>query len=265
MSVISLLSDFGLKDPYVAEMKAVIFSICPDARVVDISHEIQKFNVRMGAFVLASTGPYFPEKSVHVAVVDPGVGTDRLPILVETKRSCYVGPDNGLLMLAAQKEGIVNVYHVSNSKYLLPDVSNTFHGRDIFAPVGAHLVCGVAPSEFGPVLEEYVVPDFSAPKTEGESLVGVVLHVDNFGNVISNISKTDFERAKIAEKNLLDVTVGENSLSVPFCSAYGEVEVGAALGLIGSGDFFEVSVNQGSAAEVFGAKAGDVFRVSLVM
>ena len=265
MSVISLLSDFGLKDPYVAEMKAVILSICPDARVVDISHEIQKFDVRMGAYVLASTAPYFPQKTVHVAVVDPGVGTGRLPILVETKRSCYVGPDNGLLMLAAQKEGIVRVYSISNSEYLLPDVSRTFHGRDIFAPVGAHLVCGVAPCEFGPVLDEYVVPDFSAPKTEGETLVGEVLHVDDFGNVISNISMDYFERAKIGDRNLLDVVVGGTSLSVPFCSAYGEVEVGSALGLIGSGDFFEVSVNQGRAVDVFGAKVGDVFRVSLAL
>ena len=144
-------------------------------------------------------------------------------------------------------------------------MSRTFHGRDIFAPVGAHLVCGVAPSEFGSVLKEYVVPDFSVPKREGEELIGVVLHVDDFGNVISNISREDFERAKIGDKNLLDVTVGDTTLNVPFCSVYGDVEVGSALGLMGSGDFFEVSVNQGNAAEVFGAKAGDMFRVSLVM
>ena len=265
MSVISLLSDFGLKDPYVAEMKAVILSINPTVRVVDITHEIKKFNIRMGAYVLASTAPYFPLGTVHVAVVDPGVGSDRLPIVVETRRSCYVGPDNGLLMLAAQKEEIVNVYSISNPKYLLPKVSKTFHGRDIFAPVGSHLASGVAASEFGEVLEEFVVPDFAAATKEDDVLVGEVLHVDDFGNVISNVTGEDLVGAKIAEKNVLSVSVGSQSLGVPFCSAYADVEVGAVLGLVGSGGFFEVSVNQGRAVDVFGAKVGDVFRVSLAL
>jgi S-adenosylmethionine hydrolase len=168
-------------------------------------------------------------------------------------------------MLAAQKEEVVTVYEISNPKYLLPDVSKTFHGRDIFAPVGAHLANGVAPSEFGSVLEEFVVPEFATARKEDGELVGEVLHIDDFGNVISNITREDFVDAKIGKKNLLGVTVGLRSLNVPFCSAYAEVDVGAVLGLIGSGGFFEVSVNQGSCAELFGAEVGDVFRVSLFM
>ena len=122
MSIISLLSDFGHKDPYVAEMKAVILSINPQARIIDITHEIEKFNIRMGAYILASAAPYFPPNTIHVAVVDPGVGTKRRPIIAETNRSLYVGPDNGLLMLAAHKEHITNVYQIDNPKYMLSKV-----------------------------------------------------------------------------------------------------------------------------------------------
>ncbi|PVX23581.1 MAG: hypothetical protein CW691_10170, partial [Candidatus Bathyarchaeum sp.] len=193
MSIISLLSDFGNRDPYVAEMKAVILSINPETRIVDITHEIEKFSIRMGAYVLASASPYFPKKTVHVAVVDPGVGTKRRPIIVETCRSFYVGPDNGLLMLAAQKEGIKSVYVICNPKYLLSIVSNTFHGRDIFAPSAAYLAKGIKPSDFGPAIQDYVFPEFVKPCTKNGQLVGEVLHIDDFGNIISNISAQDLD------------------------------------------------------------------------
>ena len=139
MSIISLLSDFGLKDAYVAEMKAIIITINPLVRLIDITHQIEKFSIRRAAYILASVTPYFPEKTIHLAVVDPGVGTKRRPIIVETKRGLYVGPDNGLLMLAAYKEDIINVYLIDNPKYMLSKVSKTFHGRDIFAPAAAYL------------------------------------------------------------------------------------------------------------------------------
>jgi len=126
MSIISLLSDFGNKDPYVAEMKAVILSINPQVRIIDITHEIEKFNFRMGAYVLASAAPYFPPHTIHVAVVDPGVGTKRRPIIAETSRSLYVGPDNGLLMLAAHKEHILNVYTIDNPEYMLSQCQKLF-------------------------------------------------------------------------------------------------------------------------------------------
>jgi len=137
--IVTLLTDFGLKDPYVAEMKAVILSICPEAWIVDVSHMVKKFDVRMGAFILAQAAPYFPAGTVHVAVVDPGVGTERRPIIVEAKRSFYVGPDNGVLMLSAKREGILHIYEIKNRKYMLQKISRTFHGRDVFSPVAAHL------------------------------------------------------------------------------------------------------------------------------
>ena len=264
MSIVSLLSDFGNKDPYVAEMKAVILSINPQARIVDITHEIEKFGIRMGAYVLASAVPYFPKGTVHVAVVDPGVGTERRPIIAETSRGIYVGPDNGLLMLAAHKEEIMNVYVIENPEYMLPKVSKTFHGRDIFAPAAAYLAAGIAPSKFGAVIDDYVFPEFVKPQMKQGELVGEVLCIDGFGNIISNIQAEDLERAGFHEGDSLVVVVGGKNLSVLFCSAYGEVPVGSSLALIGGGNFLEVAVNQGSASEVFGVKVGDAFRVSVV-
>ncbi len=262
MAVVTLLSDFGLKDPYVAEMKAVILSISPEARIVDITHEIEKFNIRMGAFVLASVAPYFPLNTVHVAVVDPGVGTKRRPVIVETERGFYVGPDNGLLMLAAHKEGIVKVYHIVNPKYMLSRVSRTFHGRDIFAPAAAHLAAGTSPSEFGPAIRDYVFPEFAKPQAGKGEVVGEVLHVDGFGNIISNISAEDLERAGFREGDSLLVRLGAKTLTLRFCSAYGEVPAGAALAIIGGSGFLEVAVNRGSASRTFKAKVGGSFQVS---
>ena len=134
MSLISLLTDFGLLDSFVGEMKGVILSICPDARIVDITHQVEKFDVRMGAFLLAGAASYFPAGTVHVAVVDPGVGSKRRPIVVETARAVYVGPDNGLLVPAAQREGIHHVYELTTRSFMREKVSATFHGRDVFAP-----------------------------------------------------------------------------------------------------------------------------------
>ena len=263
MSIITLLSDFGLKDPYVAGMKAVILSIHPQARIVDITHEIEKFNIRMGAFVLASATPYFPAGTIHVAVVDPGVGTKRRPITVETKRAFYAGPDNGLLMLAAQKEGITHVYHVNNPQYVLPRVSRTFHGRDIFASVAAHLAEGNSPSKFGPEIHDYLLPEFTKPHVKKGELFGEVLHIDDFGNLVSNISAEDLEKMGIREGCSLHVKLNGKMLTLKLCSAYGEVPAKTPLTIIGSSDFLEVSVNQGDASRMFKVKVGDPVYVSL--
>ena len=263
MPLITFLSDFGSKDPYVAEMKAVILSICPEAHITDISHQIEKFNIHMGAFVLASAAPYFPVGTVHVAVVDPGVGTKRRPLIVETKRCFYVGPDNGLLMLSAQKEGINHVYNISNPHYMLPTISGIFHGRDIFAPAAAYLAKGCVPSKFGPEAHDYLIPGFAKPRMRESVVFGEVLYVDDFGNVVSNISTKDLEKAGIKENCLLDVKFRKKVLKLKFCSAYGEVPIKASLVLIGSSDFLEVSINQGNASEALKVKIGDPVSVSL--
>ena len=262
MSIISLLSDFGQKDTYVAEMKAVILSINPKTIIVDISHEIAKFNIRMGAFALASAAPFFPPFTIHVGVVDPGVGTKRRPIIVETRRSLYVGPDNGLMMLAAHKEVVTDVYAIDNPKYMLSKTSNIFHGRDIFAPAAAHLSKGVKPSDFGQVVHDYIFPEFTRPYENNGELIGEVLHIDDFGNIISNISLEDLERYGIHYGDFLIIVVGSKTLKIQFCSAYGNVPVGSPLALIGSSNFLEIAVNQGNAFKVFNVKIEDAFRVS---
>ncbi|MEM3613504.1 MAG: SAM-dependent chlorinase/fluorinase [Candidatus Bathyarchaeia archaeon] len=252
---ITLTTDFGLADPYVAEIKAVILGINPSVQIVDISHQIEKFNIRMGAYILASAAPYFPEGTIHVAVVDPGVGTKRKPILVETESGFFVGPDNGVLALAAEKQGIKHVYEIANPKYMLPKVSTTFHGRDIFAPAAAHLSKGVPPSEFGPEIRRIVKPQFAKIVRKGSTLVGEIIHVDGFGNIITNFALKELECLGIRKS--LNIKIGETTCRLRLCKAYAEVEAKKPLALIGSHDFLEISVNQGSAAEMFKVKVGD--------
>jgi hypothetical protein len=258
--IITLTTDFGLKDPYVAEMKAVILSICPDADVVDVTHQVEKFDVRMGAYVLASAAPYFPGGTVHVAVVDPGVGTSRRGIIVHTRDACFVGPDNGVLGLAAGNAlGPKCVYRISNRKFMLSKVSNTFHGRDVYVPAAAYLANGKLPSEFGPMMRGMVTPGFAKVVRDKDVAVGEVIHVDDFGNVITNLSRRHLRHVQFGQT--MDVELKDTRLRFKFCRAYGEVEPKKSLALVGSHDFLEISVNQGSAAEVFGVRSGD--RVAL--
>lgn len=262
MSIISLLSDFGQKDPYVAEMKAVILSINPQTFIVDISHEINKFDINMGAYFLASVAPFFPEGTIHVGVVDPGVGTIRRPIIIETSRSFYVGPDNGVLILAAQKEKIKNVFSIKNPKYVRSKISNTFHGRDIFAPAAAHLAKGIKVTDFGNIITDYIFPDFAKPYKNKDELVGLILHIDDFGNVITNISLEDIESLGIPKDVSFKVFLGGKYLNLKFCSTYGTVPVGSPLALIGSSNFLEIAINQGSASKIFNVKLNDSFHIS---
>jgi hypothetical protein len=257
--VITLTTDFGLKDPYVAEMKAVILSICPDANIVDISHQVEKFNIRMGAHVLASASPYFPRGTVHVAVVDPGVGTKRRPLCIETKNSLLVGPDNGILILAAKAQTINHVYEITNRQLMLPLVSSTFQGRDLFAPVAAHLANRTAPSEVGPETRKLVIPEFAKVARERYKIVGEVIHIDDFGNVITNISEPDLER--VDREKEVKLRVGESGLNMSFRRTYGEAESKNPFVLVGSHGFLELSINQGNAARKLKVKIGDKFTI----
>jgi len=261
--VVTLLSDFGLKDPYVSEMKAVILSEYPQAKIIDITHQIDRFNVRMGAFQLACATPYFPKGTVHMAIVDPGVGTKRRPIVVETTRNHLVGPDNGLLILAALKEGLKHVYVIENPRFILPKVSNTFHGRDIFAPATAHLASGRAAAEFGDEISDYEVPDFAEPRLEKGVIFGEILHVDSFGNIITNIPSEYLSKLHIHENTRLKAAIGNETTVLRFCSTYGNVPIGGSLAIVGSHDFLEVSVNQGNAAKLFSVRSGEPISIGL--
>ncbi len=252
--MITLTSDFGLKDPYVAEMKGVILTINPKATLIDITHEVEKFNVRMAAFMLASAAPYFPEGTVHLAVVDPEVGTKRRAILIQSKKSFFVGPDNGILVLAAENQGIEHVCELTNHSYMLAKVSSTFHGRDIFAPATAYLAKGIQPKEFGPEIKDLTKPEFASVKKTNNTLIGEVMHIDGFGNIITNINENDVVRNRAEKVNvdLLDISVQLN-----FGKTYAETKPKEPIALIGGHGFLEIALNQGNAAEKFHAKAGD--------
>ena len=257
--IVTLTTDFGLKDPYVAEIKAVILSICQNAIIVDITHKIAKFNIRMGAYVLACAVPYFLKGSIHLVVVDPGVGTQRRPIVIQTQRSFFVGPDNGVLFLAAEKQKIVRIHELANPELMEPEVSNTFHGRDIFAPAAAHLANGINPEDFGPRISEVKRPEFSKITREKGGLVGTVLHVDGFGNIITNITKKEMEQTYVGD--IVEVELPDCEVKLKLSKAYGEVEPLEPVALVGSHDFLEIALNQGNASKKFRAKPGDRIRL----
>jgi S-adenosylmethionine hydrolase len=251
--MITLTSDFGLKDPYVAEMKGIILTMNPRAQIIDITHDIEKFNIRMGAFMLASIAPYFPEGTVHLVVVDPGVGTQRRAILIQTKTSFLVGPDNGVLILAAQSQSVEHIYQLTNPKFMQSRISNTFHGRDIFAPVAAHLDKGIQPIEFGPEITDPINPEFTEVKRRNNSLMGIVMHIDGFGNIITNINEKIVQN--FSEK--VNIKLRNVSLMLTFGKTYAQAKPKEPVLLIGSHGFAEIALNQGSAAEKFHAKTGD--------
>ena len=258
--IVTLTTDFGLRDPYVAEMKAVILSICPGAVIIDITHEVEKFNIRAGAFMLASAAPYFPKGTVHVAVVDPSVGTNRRAMLVQMREGFFVGPDNGLLMLAAEKQSIASILEVTNPKFMLPTISSTFHGRDIFAPAAAHLANGVPPCEFGPEIRDVIKPEFAKVTRSKGTLIGEVLHVDGFGNVITTISRKEMARLHAGE--WLNVELPSCKLKLRFGDVYAEAKPMEALALIGSHGYVELAMNCGNAAEKFQTKVGDKVKLA---
>lgn len=259
--IITLLSDFGLRDPYVAEMKAVILSICPTASIVDISHEIPKFNISIGAYILAKTTPYFPKGTIHVAVVDPGVGTKRRALIIETERSLYIGPDNGLLILSTQREKMKQIREIINPKYMHKQISSTFHGRDVFCPVAAHIAKEVPIADFGPKISDPEKPSFSEPIVKKRSITGEILYIDGFGNLITNIRKETLKTIGVEPGEDMVVILKTKRLSLKLSHAYGELSRNLPLSLIDSSGFLEISINQGNAAKRFTIKIGDTVQI----
>ena len=191
MSLITLTTDFGSEDWFVGVMKGVILGIAPRAAIVDITHGISPGDVFAGAFALAASCRCFPRKTVHVAVIDPGVGGGRQAIVVQTRDYYFVGPDNGVLSLALEQESIRSIRRLQNRRFFRPDISNTFHGRDIFAPVAAHLSKGVAVAALGPELNDCVRLSLHPPAFKRGRLFGEVVYVDRFGNAITNVREAD--------------------------------------------------------------------------
>ncbi len=260
--MISLLTDFGLQDEYVGLMKGVILSIAPQARIVDLCHHIDPQDVVQAAYLLQSSFSYFPEQTVHIAVVDPGVGTERAVLGARIADHLFVAPDNGLLAPLAKTFACQQLVRVENSACFLDGVSRTFHGRDIFAPVGAYLTNGLALSELGPEMAgERIQPlDMPSVQAHAQALEGRIIAVDRFGNLITNLRQ---ERIQTLEPTEAAVEIGlKGHLLSGIYATYGQVPPQSPLALVGSRGYLEIAVNQGDASRYFGADKGDSLWVS---
>jgi len=242
--IITLLTDFGSRDAYVGIVKGVMLGICPAARLVDLTHEVPAQAVRLGALLLRSAVGYFPDGTIHLAVVDPGVGSARDPIVVTTPRACLVGPDNGVLAPAAAALGTPIVHRLTNETLRRLPVSHTFHGRDIFAPAAAHLAAGTPPDAFGPRLSALQPLALPEPRVEPTAVHGEVIYVDHFGNLVTNIG-TDALGAFRPQS--LSVRIAGTMISA-LVSSYAAAAPGAPLALIGSWGTLELAVRDGNAA-----------------
>ncbi len=263
-TAVTLLTDFGLRDPYVAEMKAVILSICPGATLVDITHEIPKYDVTMGAYLLAQSVAYFTGRTVHLAVVDPGVGGGRKPIAIETRSAILIGPDNGLLIPAAEKLGLEHVYHIENPLYPPSKISRTFHGRDIFAPAAGHLARGMSPTDLGREISNYRKISFPKPKIARGKITGEVLYIDSFGSIVTNITAELLEQADVKYGTPLKVAWGNiRPKKVRFLETYSRAQTGALLATVGGSGFMEISANMADAAKKFKVRRGMRVTVSV--
>ena len=257
--IITLTTDFGTADHYTGAMKGVILGIHPAAQIVDITHQVQPFEISDGAFTIAQASPYFPKKTIHVVVVDPGVGSARRPLLAEMAGQYFIAPDNGLLSMIFAREK-PRVRHITNHRYFLEPVSRTFHGRDIFAPVAAHLANGILPSRFGPEINDYLHLTFEKPVRRGpKTWTGGILKVDRFGNLITNLHVHEFAGVSTRPFELKLGAQVIKRLALTFT----ECEPGELFVIVGSSGFLEVAANQGGAANMLGFGAGSPVELTI--
>lgn len=248
--IITFISDFGYSDTYVSQVKGVILNINPSARIIDITHNVKSGDIQSASFLLWSAYRYFPYGTVHLAVVDPGVGTERRAIIVETERYFFVGPDNGLFTMPLREEKIKRVIKI-NHKFF-GRISNTFHGRDVFAPVSAQLSKGINAAKFGREIypEKLNFLKISKPVTKGDKIFGCIIHIDNFGNLITNIPasalKTEQLYVKIKDRRISGLS-----------RTYRDAPKGDLLALIGSSGLLELSINSGSAERQLNCRRGE--------
>lgn len=260
--IITLLTDFGTSDYFVGAMKGAILSVNPLAQLVDITHEIPAHDVQAGAFTLLAAYESFPPQTIHLAVVDPGVGSTRRPLLIATREHIFIGPDNGLLSYVCEGEAAPRVYHVTNENYFRRTVSATFHGRDIFAPVAGALSKGVSPDCFGGLIEDHLRLAPLAPVRDAadDAWSATIIHIDRFGNLITNITRQELAEERIAEGVRLEIGGREiNS----FRGFYAEEAQKAdeLFAIWGSAGFLEIAANCASASRLLGAGRGQLVRL----
>lgn len=256
--LIALLTDYGTSDSFVAEMKGAILTVNPNVRLLDLTHEIEPFNLMQGAYLLSQSSREFPANTIFVAVVDPGVGTSRTPIMVQTLAGkYYLAPNNGLLTLVIEREGFGKAWKIDRPGYYRQGVTSaTDHGRDIFGPVAAHLADGIPTDSLGAPLtkKDIMQLPYRAPAINGPNLSGEIWHVDHYGNIITNIPASIDPNLK--DGVLLRITLGKQTFSAPLVKTFADVQKGRIAVLVGSQGLFEICANQGSAAKQLSAQAG---------
>jgi hypothetical protein len=274
--VIALMTDFGTTDIYVGVMKGVIQNICPQAKIIDVTHAIAPQNIQHGAFTLLNAYRYFPPGTIFVVVVDPGVGSDRRLVAVQAGGYTFVAPDNGVLSYALAELGDARAVELTNSAYRLPHVSATFHGRDIFAPAAAYLAGGVNFDDLGtPIaqLRVFLSPDLVI---EDGTISGEVLHVDHFGNIVTSVGKLEWvsnrylelrpcfgdQKHQVLKIDRAEVTVNERTFD-GIVGIYAETKPGDWLAMVGSSGFLELAINQGNCASRLGTLIGDPVKIRI--
>ena len=252
--LISLTTDYGTGDHLVGTLKGVILKIHPDVQIVDITHSVIPYDLLDGALAIAAAAKFFPPRTIHVVVVDPGVGTPRRPILVSADNQYFVGPDNGVFSLIYDRDPNAIVRHVTAEHYFLRPISATFHGRDIFAPVAAWLAKNSQPDSFGEPVTEFARFALPKPKSGAGALKGVILRADNFGNLMTNFTAEELPDGS-RKPGAIQLTVGGKPVK-RLVETFGQAEGNEPVALIGSSGFLEIAVNKGSAAKSLGAARG---------
>jgi len=257
MRIVTLLSDFGDHDPYVSEMKGTILGLCPSAVIVDITHEIEKFNIRMGALVLAAAVRCFPEGTIHIAVVDPGVGSSRRSLLVESAHSVFLGPDNGILIPAASADGVKGVYSIENPEFMKHPVSPTFHGRDVFAYAAGKIAAGAQLEHVGLRVSDPVAAAFPRAVASIGRVACEVLRIDSFGNTLTTATENDLKSAGMEVGASVKMRVRGRVCGLRLARTYSDSVEGKPVLLVGSHGFLEVALNRASAAKRYHVRVGD--------
>ncbi len=253
--IITLTTDFGTRDAYVGAMKGVMLFINNNTQLIDITHNLPSYEILSAALMLKEACPYFPEESIHIGVIDPGVGGQRRPVLIKIQNRFYIGPDNGIFGLLLSEFGFEGAWELSNAEYFLDSISSTFHGRDIFAPVAAHLAKGVPAQDFGPEVTDPVGLELPPYEIGYDRLQGEVLLVDHFGNCITNLSEAlIFNWAQGATFQIYAASEIINEISI----SYEAVSIGKGLALYNSMRYLEIACNQGRADVTLGMARGDL-------
>jgi len=255
--IVTLTTDFGLRDPFVGIMKGVILGIAPDAQIVDLAHEIPPQDIFEAALAIAAAYPYFPAGTVHVVVVDPGVGSDRRALAVQRGGCVFLAPDNGVLSFVMDEPRPERIYSLTDRRFFLSRVGSTFHGRDVFAPVAAHILRGVGLDKLGPPVSDPVILPFPRPVRDANRLVGEVIHVDRFGNLVTNVRTTDMESFPPGRSSVLVGDVRIRGLS----RSYSDAAPGSPVAVIGSSGLLEIALNRGDAARSLRLRKGDRIEV----